>query len=834
MLLRSRLATLALVLLVVAGSAGAEEPGPAGNGEPLADRHRQFLADVQWILSADERETFLALTRDYQRDAFVERFWKVRDPYPRTARNEAREEHESRLAAMRSELGEAVADARAESYMRHGPPAERIVPRCNASMWRTEVWYYAGSDLLRYEFILLFYRRGGLPAYTLWNPLDGVEELWQDRVAARQGFGGACDFEGGTALAKAVGFWGREGEMAAMSFFAKVEKRPPPPHPEWVATFGAASTDLPDGAATFASRVEVEQGGRRGSRTLVRAAIRVPIEEVTASEVGSRRSFDLLVNGEVLREGRLHEGFRYRFGFPADEAAGEPEPELVLVVERALRPGEYRLILNVRDLGGERYSRNELDLTVPAEGEAPEAAVEEAAAPEVERPGLRLVPLLGEWQTGLVRTHAEVLDPAIERIVFSLDGRPVMAKSAPPWALELDLGSVPRTRRLRAVGLDAGGREVARDEVVLNGGRHRFAVRFVEPRPDGGRRYRGSVEVRVDLAVPAELVVDRLELFRGDDRVATLFAPPWIQALPLPAGDGPTADEPFALRALAVAKSGETAEATTLVNAGGMAEELDVDLVELTAAVVDRAGRPVEGLGAADFAVFEDGVRQELRQLEVVRDAPLRVAVLLDTSASMAAALDDARAAALGFFQRAIGPRDRAALVTFDDHAELRSAFTASQSDLAAGLAGLVAERGTALWDALVFALYDFNGLHGPKALVVLSDGRDESSRYRLADAVQFAQRSGVAVYAIGLGLGVGSAGRGELRRLADETGGLSFFPSASAELAEVYRTIERDLRSRYLLAYQSTHPGGDAFRTVEVEVARRGVEARTLRGYYP
>jgi len=182
------------------------------------------------------------------------------------------------------------------------------------------------------------------------------------------------------------------------------------------------------------------------------------------------------------------------------------------------------------------------------------------------------------------------------------------------------------------------------------------------------------------------------------------------------------------------------------------------------------------------------------------------------------------------------GERDRAALVTFDDHPELRAPFTASQRDLAAGLAGLVAERGTALWDALVFTLYYFNGIGGQKAILLLSDGKDESSRYRFENALEYAQRSGVAVYVIALAIPRSELeARYRLKKLADDTGGDSFFVASSAELGPVYDSIQRDLRSRYLLAYQSSNTSkSDAFRTVEVDVKRPGVEARTLRGYYP
>ena len=198
--------------------------------------------------------------------------------------------------------------------------------------------------------------------------------------------------------------------------------------------------------------------------------------------------------------------------------------------------------------------------------------------------------------------------------------------------------------------------------------------------------------------------------------------------------------------------------------------------------------------------------------------------------------IEKAQLAALKFFQQAITPKDRATLITFNDHPNLATKFTSDLSDLAGGLAGLKAERGTALYDSLIFALYYFNGIKGQRALIVLSDGQDEHSRFTFEDALEYAQRAGVAVYSIGLDLGrkQGDA-RKKLRRLSEETGGRVFLISHVSELEGAYREIQRELRSRYYLAYQSTNTEeSDDFRTIDVTLSRGNVEAKALRGYYP
>jgi len=217
---------------------------------------------------------------------------------------------------------------------------------------------------------------------------------------------------------------------------------------------------------------------------------------------------------------------------------------------------------------------------------------------------------------------------------------------------------------------------------------------------------------------------------------------------------------------------------------------------------------------------------------ERVGDLPVHVAVLLDTSESMAGSLDLARAAVQRFFTTAIKPRDRAALITFNDHPNLAVKFSHDQAALADGLAGLKAERGTALYDTLVYAFYYFNGIGGQRAILLATDGRDEDSRFTFEEVLESARRTGVAVYAIGLGEQVEKR---KLTRLAEETGGRAFFLQDAGELAAIYATLEEELRSRYLLAYQSRNNGADtAFRTVEVKVDAPGVEVKAPRGYYP
>jgi VWFA-related protein len=424
----------------------------------------------------------------------------------------------------------------------------------------------------------------------------------------------------------------------------------------------------------------------------------------------------------------------------------------------------------------------------------------------------------------MLRFETLTTGSGIDKVAFELDGKNVLTKRKPPWSVELDLGSLPRTHLLAAVAYDAAGTELARDELTLNSGGNRFAIDLVEPRR--GKRYEASLRAEAEVQAPEGKAVERVEFYLNETLVSTLYQPPFAQPIVLPK----QADLAY-VRAVAYLTDGNQTEDTVFVNAPDYLEELDIEFVELYTTVVDRQGRPVQGLERGDFTVVEDGVKQEIVRFEKVEDRPYHAAVMLDVSASMETEIERAQTAALGFFEQAVRPMDRAALVTFNDRPALAAKFTNEQKALAAALAGLKAERGTSLYDSLIFSLYYFNGVKGQKAAIVLSDGKDESSRFSFEDALEYARRAGVTIYTIGLG---DEVDKKKLTRLAEETGGRGFFLKDAAQLPGIYATIQQELRSQYLVAYQSTNTSGGDFRTVDVKLGKGGLEAKTLRGYYP
>ncbi len=838
---RTFLAVLSAASLSVVPLAAAPPKTPPPIPADLAPRYASWLETVAMLMNAKEREVFLGLAKDYQRDAFIRRFWEVRDPFPQTARNEFQERWEERAKAARERFGN-LADERSRMMLLNGEPAHVMPARCEVLL-PLEIWDYPGTEKIRGDFNLVFVARGA--TYRLWSPSDGMEWILAqdlrvpsaDLSRSLQAVADICPRGEDIAARLAEALDWRRVETSV--------KLLPEPGEEWLSTFSSFSTEVPAGAASFPAQVDISFPGRFGSRTVMQALVSVPRQAVSPERLeGSTAShYSFVVDGEVLYKGDLFEHFRYRFALPEGEVTSDTIP---VVVQRYLRPGSYSLVMKIEDTGGKRFFREERELEVPvvesapAQAAAPETAP--AAAPAVpalaeanaalpsDEQSIRLLPPPPGLITGKLRVEAATTG-TVSRVSFELDGRPVLAKSRPPFSVELNLGDQPRAHTLRALALAADGRKLAEDEIQLNVGPHRFAVRLIEP--EAGKAYQSSVRALAQVEVPEGERLDRVEFFLNDERVATLYQAPFSQPLFLP-----KTREVTYVRAVAYLDGGTSTEDLVLINAPEFTHKVNVDLVELYTSVVDNRGRPVEGLGKDDFKVIEDGEPQQVRRFERVEDVPIYAGILLDTSASMGEAekLDQAVRGALRFFQKVITPKDRAAVITFADQPTLAVRFTNQEEVLAGGLAGLTATGNTALHDSLIYALYYFGGVKGKRALIILSDGKDEGSRYSFTEALEYARRSGVALYTVGIGLSTRESDvRLKLSRLADETGGRFFFIAQASELEGIYDTIQKELRSQYLLAYQSSQEGdSDKFRTVEVKMAKPGMEAKTVRGYYP
>jgi Ca-activated chloride channel homolog len=272
-----------------------------------------------------------------------------------------------------------------------------------------------------------------------------------------------------------------------------------------------------------------------------------------------------------------------------------------------------------------------------------------------------------------------------------------------------------------------------------------------------------------------------------------------------------------------------------------------VELVSLNVTVTDPASHYVTDLAQSDFAVYEDGVKQDVTFFNRT-NLPIALAVLLDTSASMDTKLPTAQEAAIGFARR-LRPQDLAEVIDFDSRVVVLQNFTNSAADLEQAIHKTSAGGSTSLYNAVYIALKDLKKVVAKnvdeirrQAIVLLSDGEDTSSLLPFEEVLDLAKRSETAIYTIGLRSdevqsgGVKSFKEAEfvLRQLSQETGGRTFFPNQLSDLATVYGQISDELSSQYTVGYTSRNPKRDgSWRRVVVRIGRPNLTARTKQGYF-
>ena len=360
-----RLSLLAVLALSLSISAFAAPPTPETPiPADLAARYQSWLEEVAVLISPHERTAFLGLQKDYQRDAFIRRFWEVRDPFPQTPVNELRARWEPRAELARQRYGN-LTDDRARMLLFNGEPKEVLIGRCDVLL-PVELWSYTGTETLRGQFTIAFVSKNGAPKgpFRLWSPLDGIETLLSLDLRAKiqepeRGFAAIAELcprgdDIAARLAEAVD-WKRVEEKAHLI---------PHPSEEWITTFASYSTDVPEGAAAFPARLDLAFPGRFGSRTVVQGVVSVPRDAVRPEKLeGAPEAFySFLVDGEVLIKDELFEHFRYRFTLPESEAT---TGEIPVVFQRNLRPGSYSLVLKIEDTAGKRYYREQREIEVP-------------------------------------------------------------------------------------------------------------------------------------------------------------------------------------------------------------------------------------------------------------------------------------------------------------------------------------------------------------------------------------------------------------------------------------------------------------------------------------
>jgi Ca-activated chloride channel homolog len=267
-----------------------------------------------------------------------------------------------------------------------------------------------------------------------------------------------------------------------------------------------------------------------------------------------------------------------------------------------------------------------------------------------------------------------------------------------------------------------------------------------------------------------------------------------------------------------------------------------VDEVRVIFTVTDKHGRYIKDLKKEDFRVIDDSKPAvQIRSFRSETDLPLQVGLLVDASNSIRDRFKFEQEAAIEFLNSIVRPRyDAAFVVGFDSTPEVTQDFTDNTEYLSKGVHGLRPGGGTAMFDALYFACRDKllkQEQTGPvrRAIILLSDGDDNSSHVTREEAIEMAQRAEVIVYTISTNI-TGAKGKGDkvLERIAEATGGRAFFPFQIRDVSNAFSSIQDELRSQYAMAYKPADFALDGrFRTIDILAADKAFKVRTRRGYF-
>ncbi len=269
---------------------------------------------------------------------------------------------------------------------------------------------------------------------------------------------------------------------------------------------------------------------------------------------------------------------------------------------------------------------------------------------------------------------------------------------------------------------------------------------------------------------------------------------------------------------------------------------LDVSRVNMLFTVSDKKSRFVTDLKKDDFDVIEAKKPQTILEFASETDLPLRLAILIDTSNSIRDRFRFQQEAADAFIVNTVRPRqDKAMIVSFDTAAELVTDLTDDVAVLQKAVMGLRPGGGTALYDAIYFAcreklmadqpLYKFR-----RAMVLLSDGEDNQSKYTRDQALEMAQKADVTIYTISTNIShITTDGDKVLRYFAAETGGQIFFPFKATDLNQSFENISNELRHQYNIFYRPEPFKTDGlYHAVEMRVkGRKDLIVRARKGYY-
>lgn len=287
--------------------------------------------------------------------------------------------------------------------------------------------------------------------------------------------------------------------------------------------------------------------------------------------------------------------------------------------------------------------------------------------------------------------------------------------------------------------------------------------------------------------------------------------------------------------------------------------KVEVNVVNIFFTVRNHQGGLVGNLNKDDFTVFEDGKQQTVSYFARETDLPFTMGLLIDVSPSQENLMDIEKEAASQFFGSVLRPKDLAFLISFGGDTDLLQDYTSSPKLLRAGLNGLHVNasvsgldsgpvptiynpRGTVLYDAVYLAAHDeLHGQVGRKALILITDGQDEGSHYKIQDAIEQAQKADAIIYSIayvdyGLYRSQNAfyGGDSALSRMSAETGGRVFRVDRKHPLTEAFQEIQDEMRTQYAIAYTPLNTARDgSYRKIEIRTGNKEYKVQSRKGYY-
>ncbi|HJT18627.1 MAG TPA: VWA domain-containing protein, partial [Thermoanaerobaculia bacterium] len=508
-----------------------------------------------------------------------------------------------------------------------------------------------------------------------------------------------------------------------------------------------------------------------------------------------------------------------------------------LTAIQTLQPGdvdvEARLMIPLEEEKPVIVAKNELHFTVAktnkpftaSETDGAEAIVAEGSVPAT-GDAVHIAEVKRDVAPNLFIVNVDT-KPPVKRVEFWVEGKKIMARNAPPYRAELDLGEIPKRVEVRAIGYDDRGRYVDADAFVVNERALPLEVKLTRTEtPDH------ISHVKMSVQNPKATPIKSASLFLDQKKIFSWDHPPY--AIDIPADRLTNAKF---LRASVVDATNYEASDLLFLNGGQINEQVEVNLIELPVAVLDASGAPIIGLKESDFQVKESGQPKKITNFDAASNLPISVGILIDHSGSMKPRMEATRKAASQFLARIIKPKDEAFVAGFAFDVNKDAPFTSDLGALDDEVHSVPeANGGTALYDAIVTGLYRFRDLQGRKALIVLTDGEDTTSRVGYDEMLSYVRAARVPLYFIGIDLGITDfAGTSKMKSLAAETGGVAYFIRDVKKLDETYAELEKDLRSQYLIAYDSeTSKADKKYRPIEVTVDRPDAHVRTIRGYLP